>query len=136
LALAAALQRTTLQAMLAQKRGNKAWFKCGSLGHFKNDCLKSRGAKSGQAGHAPEFCPRCRKGNHWTRECKSKADIQGRPLTKNEMGGGQPQALRYPQQAVYGAVKLLPSQRNPILNLSGQPQEVQDWTSVPTPTQY
>ena len=49
---------------------------------------------------------------------------------------GQPQAPKYPQQAVYGAMKQLPSQRNLFLNLIGEPQEVQDWTSVPPPTQY
>ena len=49
---------------------------------------------------------------------------------------GQPQAPRYPQQVAYGAMKLLPSQGNLFVNLSGQPQEVQDWTSVPPLMQY
>ena len=135
LALAAALQGNTVQAMLAQKRGNNKCFKCGSLGHFKTDCPKSRGAESGQAGRTPGVCPRCRKGNHWAREGKSKRDIQGHPLPGNKRRG-QPQAPRYPHQAAFGAMKLLPSQRNPFLNLSGQPQELQDWTSVPPPTLY
>jgi hypothetical protein len=39
----------TIQAMLSQKRGNNACFKCGSLGHFKSDCPKNKGAKSRQA---------------------------------------------------------------------------------------
>ena len=77
LALTTALQGTTVQAMLSQKQGNYACFKCGSLGHFKNDCPKNRGAESGQAGRTPGVCPRCRKGNHWAREFKSKTDIQG-----------------------------------------------------------
>jgi hypothetical protein len=135
LVFAAALQGTTIQAMFSQKRGNNACFKCGSLGHFKSDCPKNKGAESGQAGCVPGVCPRCRKGNHWARVCKSKSDIPGRLLPGNERRG-QPQALKYPQQAVYGAMKLLPSQRNLFLNLSGEPQEVQDWTSVPPPTQY
>ena len=135
LALATALQGTTVQAMLALIWGNKVCFKCGGLGHFKNDCPRNRGAKNRQSGYAPGVCPRCRKGNHWARVCKSKSDILGHPLPGNERRG-QPQALKYPQQAAYGAMKLLPSQRNPFLNLSGQPQEVQDWTSVPPPTQY
>jgi hypothetical protein len=50
LAFAATLQGTTVQAMLSQKRGNNACFKCGSLGHFKSDCPKNKGAESGQAG--------------------------------------------------------------------------------------
>jgi hypothetical protein len=135
LALTTALQGTTVQAMLSQKQGNNECFKCGSLGHFKSDCPKNKGARSGQAGCVPGVCPRCRKGNHWARVCKSKSDIPGCPLLGNERKG-QLQALKYPQQAAYGAMKLLPSQRNLFLNLSGQPQEVQDWTSVPPPTKY
>lgn len=46
---------------------------------------------------------------------------------------GQPQA---PKQA-YGAVSFVPaSNSNPFQSLVEQPQEVQDWTSVPPPTQY
>jgi hypothetical protein len=86
LALATALQGTTVQPVLAQKQGNNTCFKCGSLGHSKNDCPKIRGAESGQAGCAPRICPRCRKGNHWAREYKSKTDIQGRSLLGNERG--------------------------------------------------
>lgn len=90
---------------------------------------------SGQSVYAPGVCPQCRKGNHWARVCKSKPDIMGCLLPGNERRG-QPQAPKYPRQAVYGAIKQLPSQRNPFLNLSGEPQEVKDWTSVPPPTQY
>jgi hypothetical protein len=129
------LQATTVQAMLSQKQGNNACFKCGSLGHFKSDCPKNKGAESGQASRVPGVCPWCRKGNHWARVCKSKPDIMGCLLPGNERRG-QPQAPKYPRQAVYGAIKQLPSQRNPFLNLSGEPQEVKDWTSVPPPTQY
>lgn len=121
--------------MLSQKQGNNACFKCGSLGHFKSDCPKNKGAESGQASRVPGVCPWCRKGNHWARVCKSKPDIMGCLLPGNERRG-QPQAPKYPRQAVYGAIKQLPSQRNPFLNLSGEPQEVKDWTSVPPPTQY
>ena len=57
LAFAAALQGTAVQAMFSQKRGNNACFKCGSLGHFKSDCPKNKGAKSGQASCVPGVCP-------------------------------------------------------------------------------
>jgi hypothetical protein len=53
LAFGAALQGTALQAMFLRKRGNNACFKSGSLGHFKSDCPKNKGAKSGQAGLVP-----------------------------------------------------------------------------------
>ena len=57
------------------------------------------------------------------------------PLLGNERRG-QPQARTYSQKTAYGTMNLLPSQRDQFLNLSGQNQEVQDWTSVPPPTQY
>jgi dUTPase len=79
-------------------------FECRSLGYFKSDCPKNKGAESGQAGHVPGVCPQCRKGNHWARVCKSKSNILGCPLP------GNLQAPKYPQQAAYGAMKLLPSQ--------------------------
>ena len=84
---------------------------------------------------APGICPRCRKGNLWAKVCKSKPGILGHLLPGNKRRG-QPQAPTYPQKTAYGAMNLLPSQRDQFLNLSGQNQEVQDWTSVPPPTQY
>ena len=42
LAMAAALQGTTVQAMLSQHPGNKECFKCGGINHFRKDCPKSR----------------------------------------------------------------------------------------------
>lgn len=50
--------------------------------------------------------------------------------------GGQFQAPVLKQQAAYGTMRLPPSQGNPSLNFSGQPQEVQNWISVPPATQY
>jgi hypothetical protein len=62
LAFAASLQGTTVQAMLSQKQGNNECFKCGSLGYFKSDCPKNKGAKSGQAGRVPGVCPLLQEG--------------------------------------------------------------------------
>jgi hypothetical protein len=125
LAMTAALQGTTVQAMLSQKRRNKVCFKCGGFGHFKNDCPRNRGTASRQSGYTPGVCPQGRKGNHWIKECKSKTYIQGHPMPGNKKRG-QSQAPRCPQQAAYRVMKLLPGQRNPFFNLSGQSQEVQD----------
>ena len=97
--------------------------------------LRIKVPRVGKLGRVPGVCPWCSKGNHWARVYKSKSDIMGCWMPGNKRRG-HPQAQKYPQQAAYGAMKLLPSQRNPFLNLSGQPQEVQDWTSVPPPTQY
>ena len=44
-------------------------------------------------------------------------DIQDHPMSGKEKG--QLQAPRHPQQAAYGAMKLLPSQGNLFLSLSG-----------------
>ena len=40
LPMAAALQVTTIQAMLLQCRGDKECFKYGGIGHFRKDCPK------------------------------------------------------------------------------------------------
>ena len=89
LAFAAALQGTAVQAMLSQKRGNNACFKCGSLGHFKSDCPKNKGDESGQAGRALGICPWCRKDKHWAKVCKSKPGTLGCPLL-GKRGGASP----------------------------------------------
>jgi hypothetical protein len=94
-------------------RGNKGIMHvlCGSLGQFKSDGPKNKGAESGQAGYVPGICPWCRKGNHWAKVCKSKSGILGCPLPGNERRG-QPQAPTYSQKTAYGAINLLPSQRD------------------------
>jgi hypothetical protein len=135
LAFGAALQGTAIQAMFSRKRGNNSCFKCGCLGHLKSDCPKNKDAESRQAGHVPGICPWCRKGNHWAKVCKSKPGILGSPLPGNKRRG-QLQAQTNPQQTAFGAMNLLPSQRDQFLNLPGKQQEMQDWTSVPPPTQY
>ena len=129
LAMAAALQGTTIQGILSQRRGNKRCFKCGSLGHFKSDCPDNRGAISGQSGCSPGTCPKCRKGNHWVKGCKSKTNIQGRPVSGNGRRG-PPQAPIHPGQTVYGATQLLPSQENLSSSSPEQHQGALDWTSA------
>jgi hypothetical protein len=114
-----------IQTMFLWKQGNNACFKCGSLDHFKSNCPKNKGAESGQAGHAPRICPRCKKGNHWARECKSKPGVLSCPMPGNE-GRGQPQTPTYSKKTAYGAINLLPHQKDQFLSLSGQTQEMQD----------
>ena len=58
LAFTATLQGTTVvQAMLSQKRGNNACFKCGSLGHFKSACPKNKVPRVGKQAMPQEFVP-------------------------------------------------------------------------------
>jgi hypothetical protein len=49
---------------------------------------------------------------------------------------GQPQTLTYLKKTAYGAINLLPSQKDQFLSLSGKTQEIQDWTSIPPSMQY
>ena len=129
------LQGTHAQAMFSRKRGKNVCFKCGSLDHFRIDCPQNKGAEVRQTGRAPGICPRCGKGHHWAKECKHKPGVLSRPVPGNEERG-QPQAPSYSKKTAYGAINLLPSQQDQFLSLSGQTQEMQDWTSVPLSMQH
>lgn len=134
LAMAAAFSGQTVRDFLTNKGKDKGGcFRCGKKGHFAKDCHENQ--NKNPETKVPGLCPRCKRGRHWANECKSKTDSQGNPLPPRQGNGmrGQPQA---PKQA-YGAVSFVPaSNSNPFQNLVEQPQEVQDWTSVPPPTQY
>jgi hypothetical protein len=65
-------------------------FRCGLLGHFARKCPFTRPGKSAttpgtgqvtQGAMPPGLCPKCKRGHHWARDCRSKTDINGRPLT-------------------------------------------------------
>ena len=55
LAMAAALQGTTVQTMLSQCRGDKECFKYGGINHFRKDCPKIRDIDSEEEIRA-SFC--------------------------------------------------------------------------------
>lgn len=121
----------------------KTCFGCGQQGHVKKNCPGAQATAK-----TPGLCPRCKKGHHWSNECRSKADAQGNRLPPS--GNGQRGPLRTPQSQVYGALDTpVPSpvshhpiqfvpRRNPFLSktLSEAPLEAQDWTSAPPPEQY
>lgn len=129
------LQGTHAQAMFSRKRGKNVCFKCGSLDHFRINCPQNKGAEVRQTGRAPGLCPRCGKGRHWAKDCKHKTGVLSCPVPGNEERG-QPQAPSYSKKTAYGAINLLPSQQDQFLSLSGQTQEMQDWTSVPLSMQH
>ena len=81
-------------------------------------------------------CPRCQKGYHWVKDCKSRFHKNGTLLVSDQQLGnglrGQPQA-----PTTTGAMTLnLFISCIPSLMSSVQPHAVQDWTSVPPPQQY
>ena len=89
------------------------------------------------------LCPRCQKGHHWAKDCRSKFHKDGTTLTPQVEGGNFSQFQGNGQQgkpqpwttigaaALNPIVSFVPSQ-----NSSEQPHVEQDWTSVPPPQQY
>ena len=147
--LAATLQEKTVKEVLYQQQKQdktsgrprvpgSGCFSCGQMGHQAAHCLQKQAQRPAQA---PNICPRCKKGKHWTKDCRSKTDLQGKPLppVSGNWVRGQPQA---PKQC-YGAMQnlttleTLQGQNAKLLpSCSEQLQGVQDWTSVPPPTLY
>lgn len=154
-AIAAALQGKTMKEILFQQNKTKKGFQgtsrvagppgscyaCGQMGHKANQCPRRGQQPVGQSTliTAPGTCPKCKKGKHWAKDCRSKTDINGQPINSGNWVRGQPQA---PKQC-YGAIQTPPGvSHNPFLpgqllqTSSELPKEVQDWTSVPPPIQY
>ncbi|OZC05842.1 gag polyprotein [Onchocerca flexuosa] len=144
LSMAAAIQGKTIKEILYQQIKNKggvkkggppcSCFSCGQLGHRMAQCPKKNNLDSTKN---PDVCPRCKKGRHWPRDCRSKMNIEGKllPPQSGNWVRGQPQA---PKQC-YGALQTEPQSNliDPALKaFSEPPQAAQDWTCVPPPTQY
>ncbi|XP_070320748.1 endogenous retrovirus group K member 10 Gag polyprotein-like [Odocoileus virginianus] len=145
LSMAAAIQGKSIKEVLYQQARNKgnikrsgppgSCFSCGQMGHRMAQCPKRN--NNPDSAKNPNVCPRCKKGKHWARDCRSKTDIEGKPLppVSGNWVRGQPQA---PKQC-YGALKA-ESQPNLIDLVSKTstepPQAAQDWTCALPPTQY
>lgn len=132
-------------------------FTCGQLGHFSRTCPKkfkpppinqkapsapeTSPALAGGGNQPQILCPRCQKGYHWARDCRSKFHKNGtpsaivleQPAAQPSWNGqqGLPQA-----QTIMGASSLNPFiPFVPSQNSAERPQAVQDWTCVPPPQQ-
>lgn len=69
-------------------------YNCGRFGHTTKECrkgnLKMRTANMGKE-KDPGICPRCRKGNHLAKQCRSRFDKDGQPLFENGERAWAPQ---------------------------------------------
>ena len=143
--MAAAIQRKTIKEVLYQQAKNKgnikrsgppsSCFSCGQMGHRMTQCPKKN--NNPDSAKNPNVCPRCKKGKHWARDCRSKTDTEGKPLPPvlGNWVRGQPQV---PKQC-YGALQTEPQSN--VIDLVSKastepPQAAQDWTCMPPPTQY
>ena len=135
MALAAALQGKTINDVLSQQEDLApgraqatgmpgGCFGCGLMGHQVRRCPERRA--SPRTRREPGLCRRCRRGKHWSSECRSKRDDLGNPLSGNGFRG-QPQAPRQ----IYGAIQQPAHQQGDIYRTFSEPhQGVQGLTSV------
>ncbi|NWR05684.1 GAK5 protein, partial [Paradoxornis webbianus] len=79
------LLATALAQQLQVARAAIKCFACGEEGHVRKQCSKNK-----QGNKKPsKLCPRCKKGYHWSNECRSKYDKDGKPLPqRRKLKGG------------------------------------------------
>ncbi|NXS20932.1 GAK5 protein, partial [Mystacornis crossleyi] len=81
------LLTTALAQQLQVAKATVKCFDCGEEGHMRKQCSKNKQGKK-----KPSYaCPRCQKGYHWSNECHSKYDKDGKPLLQqgnSERGSG------------------------------------------------
>lgn len=135
MAIAAVLQRKTINDILSQKRDlglgrmqatrlPGSCFGCGLMEYQDRQYPNRR--VSMRTERELGLCRICRGEKHWTSECTSKRDNLGNSLSGNGCRG-QPWDLRQNYGAIQQAVH---PQGNPFRTFSEQPQEAQDFTSV------
>ncbi|XP_075855810.1 igE-binding protein-like [Microcebus murinus] len=148
--------------LAAQSRQERKCYNCGKPGHLKRQC---RAPKKQEAPRAPlpqpGICTVCGRGCHWSSECRSVRDKQGRPIHRDAEGrpvqqqknawqgppsqGPQTYGVMMAQggpQGPHGSSLLQMPGNNPFLTplTPGAPEShggrhpgQQDWTSVPPP---
>ena len=63
------------------RKGNKGCFTCEDKNHLKRDCPKKANKKP------TKMYPRCHGRMHWAKDCKSKFDIERKPIPGNSKQG-------------------------------------------------
>ena len=71
---------TEIMAADVRKR-NEGCFTCGDKNHLKGDCPKK------PSKNPTKICPCCCRGMHWAKDCKSKFNIEGKPIPRNSKQG-------------------------------------------------
>ena len=90
----------------AFRKGNEGYFTCGDKNHLKRDCPKKANKKT------TKICPRCCRGMHWAKDCKSKFNIEGKPIPRNSKQGTPPPPARSPSTKTRGKFYLVPQTLN------------------------
>nr|XP_027792145.1 endogenous retrovirus group K member 7 Gag polyprotein-like [Marmota flaviventris] len=79
---------------------NMKCFGCGQTGHLRKNCKR----KNDKETRGPGICPKCKKGKHWARECRTKNAAtlavqgngpSGRTPGPGQINGGNPQSFPY-----------------------------------------
>lgn len=123
----------------------KSCFKCGKPGHFARNCIEGTTNIDPSQAHSlpkppmPGLCPRCKKGHHWVKECRSKYDAAGQPPDSLFLRFRETGKWRGPDSPSQQIPQMQTGSHNPFVNprpvqaFAERQQGVQDWTSVPPP---
>ena len=110
---------------------SKACFSCGLEGHIMRASYLPNCASPAVSANLPRSpCPRCQKGYHWVKDCRSRFHQNETLLVPDQQSGnrlqGQPQAPKMiGAKTLNPFVSFIPSQ-----NSSGQPQAGLDLSST------